>query len=83
MAGMAVHFSSKILGLNARLSGLFSDSLELKLRDYFRTVWGWIMRLIFGLSMCTVLCVLLKVNNMCSCKNHVVICLIEVLAWIA
>ena len=32
------------------------------------------MRMIFGLSMCTVLCVFLKVNNMCSCENHVVIC---------
>ena len=41
------------------------------------------MRLIFGLSMCIVLCVLLKVNNMCPGENHVVICSIEVLAWIA
>ena len=41
------------------------------------------MRLIFGLSMCIVLCVLLKVNNICSCENHVVICSIDVLAWVA
>ena len=27
----------------------------------------------FLLSKCRVLCVLLKVNNICSCKNHVVI----------
>ena len=41
------------------------------------------MRLIFGLSKCRVLCVLLKVNNICSCKIHVVICSIDVLEWVA
>ena len=81
-ARMAVYFSSKYLGLNAGLSGLFSDRLKPKLRNCFRTVRSWIMRLIFGLSMCTVLCILLKVNNMYLCENHVVICSIEVLAWI-
>ena len=40
------------------------------------------MRLIFRLSMCIVLCVLIKVNNMCLCENYVVICSIGVLAWI-
>ena len=70
-AKSAVHFSPKDLGLNVRLRG------------YFWTVRSWIMRLIFGLSMCTFLCVLLKVNNMCSCENLVVICSIYVLAWIA
>ena len=70
-AGTAVHFSSKDLGLNAGLLVLFSDNLEQKFRNCFLTVWSWIMRLIFGLSMCTVLCVLLKVNNMCLCENHV------------
>ena len=40
------------------------------------------MRLIFGLSMCIVWCVLLKGNNICSCENHVVICSTDVLAWI-
>ena len=66
-AGTAVYFSSKDLGLNAGLSGLFSNSPELDYETDFRT-------------MCTVLCVLLKVNNMCLCENHVVICSIEVLA---
>ena len=41
------------------------------------------MRLILGLPMCTVLCVFPTVNNICSCENHVVICLIDVLAWVA
>ena len=69
-AELVMHFIPKDLGLNARL------------RDCFRTVRSWIMRLIFGLSMCTVLCVLLKVN-MRSCENHVVIYSIDVLAWIS
>ena len=34
-AGTAVHFSPKDLGLNAGFSGLFSNSPELNLRDYF------------------------------------------------
>ena len=37
-AGTVVHFSSKYLGLNVGLSGLFSDSSELKFRDCSRTV---------------------------------------------
>ena len=89
-----MHLSPKYLGLNAGLrdcfgqsgiefSGLISDSPEPKFWDYFRIVWSWIMRLIFGLSMCIILCVLLKVNNMCSCENHVVICSIDGLAWIS
>ena len=82
-AGMAVHFSSKDLGLNAGFSGLFSNSSKPKFLDCFQIVRSWIMRIIFGLSMCIVLCVLLKVNNMCPCENHVVICSIKVLAWIA
>ena len=69
--GMAVHFSSKDLGLNAGLLGLFLDSPKPKFWDCFQIVRSWIMRLIFGLSMCIVLCVLLKVNNMCLCENHV------------
>ena len=82
-ARMVVHFSPKDLGQNAGFLGLFSDSQESKFWDCFRIFRSWIMRLIFRLSMCTVLCVLLKVNNICPCENHVVICLIEVLAWIA
>ena len=82
-AKTTMHFSFKDLGLNVGLSGLFLDSPEVKLQDYFWTVRSWIMKLIFVLSLCTILCVFLKVNNMSSCENHVVMCAIEVLALIA
>ena len=89
----AVRFTSKDLGLNVGLwdcflkvrgwifravfrqssteiLGLFSDSLEL---DYETDFWT--------VDVYRLVCIT-KVNNICSCENHVVICSIDVLAWV-
>ena len=42
-AGTAVHFSPKDLGLDARFSGLFSNSLKMNFRDCFLTIRTEIM----------------------------------------
>ena len=49
--------------------------------EFFGLFWA-VPRLILGLLLVHVchLCVIAKMNNMCSYENHVVICSIEVLA---
>ena len=60
--GMTVHFSLKNVGLNDGFLDYFSDNLELNFETVFEQSWAkflglfWaVPRLVFGLSMCTVL----------------------------
>ena len=82
---MAIHFSTKDLGLDAgiwtvfeqsmgQIMGLFFNRPELDYKTFF----------FFEMSMHTILCVIAKMNNMICCmKNEVVnACSIDVLTWI-
>ena len=54
---MAVHFSPKILGLNAGIFRTISDSPGLDFLGYFRTVRNWIFRAVLdspGLNLRTI-----------------------------
>ena len=43
-----MQFSPKILGLNARIFGTFSDSPGLNFRDCFWTVRNWVFGIVSG-----------------------------------
>ena len=89
-AGTTMHFNPKDLGLNAGIWDCF-EQFRLNLwtvfgqseAEFFGLFWA-VPRLILGLLLVHVchLCVIAKMNIMCSYENHVVICSIEVLAWI-